>query len=299
MIITDFLFQPFQYEFFTRAIIVSILIGGTCGLLGVYIVLRGMSYIGHGMSHAVFGGAVISNIVGINFYIGAAIWGVLSGLLITEINKRYKIKADAAIGVVTTAGFAIGVFLMNTGQTPLRNFEALLFGNILAVTDLDFIFILIVSIITITFIFFFQKRLLFTIFDSETAKVYGVKTYRVDLLFSIILAIVVIAAMNSIGVTLLAAAIIAPAISARLITNNFFKILVLSSVIGITNAYLGMYSSFYIDSPSGATIVLFGAAIFIIAIIYSHIKKSYHMHFHGDKKHSHPHSHAEEHRHEH
>lgn len=299
MIITDFLFQPFQYEFFTRAIIVSILIGGTCGLLGVYIVLRGMSYIGHGMSHAIFGGAVISNIVGINFYIGAAIWGVLSGLLITEINKRYKIKADAAIGVVTTAGFAIGVFLMNTGQTPLRNFEALLFGNILAVTDLDFIFILIVSIITITFIFFFQKRLLFTIFDSETAKVYGVKTYRVDLLFSIILAIVVIAAMNSIGVTLLAAAIIAPAISARLITNNFFKILVLSSVIGITNAYLGMYSSFYIDSPSGATIVLFGAAIFIIAIIYSHIKKSYHMHFHGDKKHSHPHSHAEEHRHEH
>ena len=299
MIITDFLFQPFQYEFFTRAIIVSILIGGTCGLLGVYIVLRGMSYIGHGMSHAIFGGAVISNIVGINFYIGAAIWGVLSGLLITEINKRYKIKADTAIGVVTTAGFAIGVFLMNTGQTPLRNFEALLFGNILAVTDLDFIFILIVSIITITFIFFFQKRLLFTIFDSETAKVYGVKTYRVDLLFSIILAIVVIAAMNSIGVTLLAAAIIAPAISARLITNNFFKILVLSSVIGITNAYLGMYSSFYIDSPSGATIVLFGAAIFIIAIIYSHIKKSYHMHFHGDKKHSHPHSHAEEHRHEH
>lgn len=299
MIITDFLFQPFQYEFFTRAIIVSILIGGTCGLLGVYIVLRGMSYIGHGMSHAVFGGAVISNIVGINFYIGAAIWGVLSGLLITEINKRYKIKADAAIGVVTTAGFAIGVFLMNTGQTPLRNFEALLFGNILAVTDVDFIFILIVSIITITFIFFFQKRLLFTIFDSETAKVYGVKTYRVDLLFSIILAIVVIAAMNSIGVTLLAAAIIAPAISARLITNNFFKILVLSSVIGITNAYLGMYSSFYIDSPSGATIVLFGVAFFITAIIYSHIKKSYHMHFHGDKKHSHPHSHAEEHRHEH
>ena len=285
MIITDFLFQPFQYEFFSRAIIVSILIGATCGLLGVYIVLRGMSYIGHGMSHAVFGGAVISNIVGINFYIGAAIWGILSGVLITEINKRYKIKADAAIGVVTTAGFAIGVFLMNTGQTPLRNFEALLFGNILAVTDLDFIFVLIVSIITITFIFFFQKRLLFTIFDSETAKVYGVKTDRVEMLFSIVLAIVVIAAMNSIGVTLLAAAIIAPAISARLITNNFFKILILSSIIGIITAFLGMYSSFYIDSPSGATIVLFGTGSFIITIIYSHFKKLRHMHFHGEKKH--------------
>jgi manganese/iron transport system permease protein/iron/zinc/copper transport system permease protein len=295
----DFIFQPFQYEFFNRAIFVSILVGGTCGLLGVYIVLRGMSYIGHGMSHAVFGGAVSSYIIGLNFYIGAAIWGILSALLITQINKRYKIKADAAIGVVTTAGFAIGIFLMSTGQTPIRNFESLLFGNILSVNDLDFIFIIFISIVTITFIFFFQKRLLFTIFDTDTAKVYGVKTDRIDLFFSIVLAIVVIAAMNSIGVTLLAVAIIAPAISARLITNNFFKMLILSSIIGIITAFLGMYCSFYVDSPSGATIVLFGTASFIIAIIYSHIKKSYHMHFHGDKKHSHPHSHAEEHRHEH
>ena len=225
MISPDFLIQPFQYEFFTRSIIVSILIGGTCGLLGVYIVLRGMSYIGRGMSHAVFGGAVLSNTIGFNFYIGAAIWGVISGILITEINKRYKIKADAAIGVVTTAGFAIGVFLMNASLSPMRNFEALLFGNILAVTDLDFVFILIVSFITVAFIFFFQKRLLFTIFDTETAKVYGIKTDRIDLFFSIILAIVVISAMNSIGVTLLAAAIIAPAISARVITNNFFKLI--------------------------------------------------------------------------
>lgn len=299
MIFTDFLIQPFHYEFFTRAIIVSILIGATCGLLGVYIVLRGMSYIGHGMSHAVFGGAIISNIMGIYFYIGAAIWGILSGVLITEINKRYKIKADAAIGVVTTAGFAIGVFLMNTSQTPLRNIESLLFGNILAVTDLDFIFILIVFIITITYIFFFQKRLLFTIFDSETAKVYGVKTDRVEMLFSIVLAIVVISAMNSIGVTLLAAAIIAPAISARLITNNFSKILILSTIIGIINAFLGMYSSFYIDSPSGATIVLFGTTSFILTIIYSQLKKLRHIHFHGEQKHSHLHTHSEEHRHEH
>jgi manganese/iron transport system permease protein/iron/zinc/copper transport system permease protein len=295
----DVILQPFQYEFFNQAIFISILVGGTCGLLGVYIVLRGMSYIGHGMSHAVFGGAVSSYIIGLNFYLGAAIWGILSALLITQINKRYKIKADATIGVVTTAGFALGIFLMSISQLPIRNFESLLFGNILAVNDLDFIFITFVTIVTIIFIFFYQKRLLFTIFDTDTAKVYGVKTDRVDLLFSIVLAIVVIAAMNSIGVTLLAVAIIAPAISARLITNHFFKMLILSSIIGIITAFLGMYSSFYVDSPSGATIVLFGTASFVIAIIYSHIKKSYHMHLHGDKKHSHPHSHTEEHRHEH
>jgi len=295
----DFLLQPFEYEFFTRGIIVSILLGSICGLLGVYVVLRGMSYIGHGLSHAVFGGAVSSYLVGLNFYIGASIWGFLSAIAVTEINKRYKIKADAVIGIVTTAGFATGVMLINTGHSPIKNFEAMLFGNILAVTDFDFMVISIVTIITILFIFFFQKRLLFTIFDRETAKVYGINTDRVDILFSLVLASVVISAMNSIGVTLLAVAIIAPAASARLLTNNFFKMLLLSSIIGISTAFLGMYASFYIDSPSGATIVLFGACGFGISILYVYLKRLRHRHFHGDKKHSHLHVHKDHHRHEH
>ncbi|HJS63573.1 MAG TPA: metal ABC transporter permease [Nitrososphaeraceae archaeon] len=295
----DFLLQPFEYEFFTRGIIVSILLGSICGLLGVYVVLRGMSYIGHGLSHAVFGGAVSSYLVGLNFYIGASIWGFLSAIAITEINKRYKIKADAVIGIVTTAGFATGVMLINTGHSPIKNFEAMLFGNILSVTDFDFMVISIVTIITILFVFFFQKMLLFTIFDRETAKVYGINTDRVDILFSLVLASVVISAMNSIGVTLLAVAIIAPAASARLLTNNFFKMLLLSSIIGIITAFLGMYASFYIDSPSGATIVLFGACGFGISILYVYLKRLRHRHFHGDKKHSHVHVHKDDHRHEH
>jgi ABC-type Mn2+/Zn2+ transport system permease subunit len=171
----DFLF-PFQYEFFARGIIVSVLVGGICGLLGVYIVLRGLSYIGHGMSHAVFGGAVTSYVASINFYVGAMIWGFASALLINQISKRNKIKADAAIGVMTTAGFAVGVLLISLKRTYIRNFEALLFGNILGITNQDLLVIVIVTGITAAFIFFFQKRLLFTVFDRETAQVYGVRT---------------------------------------------------------------------------------------------------------------------------
>src|ERR671919_1707336 len=272
------LLLPFQYEFFLRAIIVSILVGGVCGLMGVYIVLRGMSYIGHGMSHAVFGGAVVSYIAGFNFYIGAVIWGFVSAFLINEITRRDKIKADAAIGVVTTAGFAIGIFLISTTRSYTRNFEALLFGNILGITDQDLLVISLVTAITTAFVFFFQKRLLFTIFDKETAKVYGIKTDKVELLFTLILTTVVIASMNSIGVTLLAAAIVAPAISARMLTNNFLKMVVASTIIGILTAFLGMYSSYFLDSASGATIVLFGTAAFGISSLYAYIRRLYQTH---------------------
>jgi ABC-type Mn2+/Zn2+ transport system permease subunit len=295
----NILLQPFQYEFFRSAIIVSILVGGVCGLLGVYIVLRGMSYIGHGMSHAVFGGAVVGYIAGFSFYIGAAIWGFVSAFLINEITRRNKIKADAAIGVVTTAGFAIGVFLISTTRSYTRNFEALLFGNILGITAQDLLVIVFVTIITAVFIFFFQKRLLFTLFDKETARVYGVRTDMVELLFSLVLATVVIASMNSIGVTLLAAAIVAPAISARMITNNFTKMVISSTIMGILTAFLGMYSSYFFDSASGSTIVLYGAACFGICSLYAYLRKIYQTHSHDMLTHSHPHIHVNEHKHEH
>lgn len=295
----DSIIQPFQYEFFTRGIIVAIMVGGVCGLIGVYIVLRGMSYIGHGMSHAVFGGAVASYILNFNMYIGAALWGFVSAAIINEINRRNEIKADAAIGVVTTAGFAIGILLISTTRSFTRDFESLLFGNILGITDQDLLVISLVSILTILFVFFYHKKLIFILFDKETSKVYGVKGDLVELIFSLVLATVVIASMNAIGVTLLAAAIVAPAISARMLTNNFLKMVTISTTIGIATSFLGMYASFYFDSASGATIVLCGAAAFGISSFYAFMRRIYHTHSHGDQKHAHPHIHEQEHQHPH
>lgn len=277
----------------------AIMVGGICGTLGVYIILRGMSYIGHGMSHAVFGGAVVSYIININLYIGAALWGFLSAFIINEISRRNKIKADAAIGVVTTAGFAVGVLLISTTRSFTRNFEAMLFGNILGITDQDMMMILGASAVTVLFVLLAHKRLMFTLFDKETAKTYGVNVELVELMFSLVLATVVIASMSAIGVTLLAATIVAPAISARMLTNNFQKMIIVSAAIGSVTAFAGMYASFYLDSASGATIVLFGAAAFGISALYAFFKRKYHMHSHAGLVHAHPHTHTAEHRHEH
>ncbi len=265
----EFLLHPFQYEFFRRGLLAALLAGGLCGLIGVYIVLRRMSYIGHGLSHAVFGGAVISYVLSLNFYVGAALWGFLAALVINEVTRRRKIGADAAIGVVTTASFAMGVALISRARKFTRNFEAALFGNILGVTSTDLVVILIVTLFAAMGIFFFYKQLLFSTFDEEVARVYGVPTRRVNTLFSLILAAAIIASMQVMGVTLIAAAIVTPAITARLLTDSFSKLVGLSILLGSLTAVVGMYLSYYLDIASGASIVLFASLVFSGVLGYS------------------------------
>src|SRR5262245_14432647 len=133
----DTLLEPFRYEFFRNALMVASLAGALCGLVGVYVVLRGMSYIGHGLSHAIFGGAVAAYVLSVNFYLGAGAWGLLAALLINKVARRRTVGADAAIGVVTTASFAVGLALISRFGGFTRNFEAALFGNVLGVTLTD------------------------------------------------------------------------------------------------------------------------------------------------------------------
>jgi ABC-type Mn2+/Zn2+ transport system permease subunit len=290
---------PFQYEFFIKGIIVSVLLGGICGLAGVYIILRGLSYVGHGLSHAAFGGAIVGNIVGLNYYVGAIIWSYLASFVIYEISKRNKIKPDAAIGLVTTAIFAFGVLLVSMTNRYTRNFESLLFGNILAITEQDLYIIVSVTILSGAFFFLLHKRLVFSFFDNESAKISGIKTSYIELLFSFVLATIIIVSMSSIGVTLLASVIVGPAISARMLSNNFSNVVFLSIIIGSVASFSGMYASFFLDSSSGPTIVMFVTLGFGITALYAVFKKIYHSHSHGGLSHSHPHLHTDEHRHEH
>ncbi|PON16839.1 hypothetical protein C2W62_16325 [Candidatus Entotheonella serta] len=143
----ELLLEPLQYRFFQHALWVALLTGSLCGLLGVYIVLRQMSYIGHGLAHAVFGGAITSFLLNFNFYIGAGIWGILAVILIDKLAAKREINANAAIGIITTASFAVGVALMSRMRRFMQDFEATLFGNVLGVSMSDLIVISIVSVV--------------------------------------------------------------------------------------------------------------------------------------------------------
>jgi manganese/iron transport system permease protein len=254
--------EPFSYEFFRQGLAASVLVGALCGMLGVYIVLRRMSYIGHGLSHSVFGGAVIAYVASINFYVGAGLWGFFSALLINATARSRKIGADAAIGIVTTASFAVGVALISKTRSFTRNFEAALFGNILGVTPGDLIVILTVTLAVGAFIVLFYKRLLFMTFDPEVAPIYGVNVRWVDTLFALAMAATIVASINVVGVTLIAATLVIPSTTARLITDSFARMIVLSTLIGAASGILGMYVSYWLDVSSGATIVLLEAGLF-------------------------------------
>ena len=265
--------EPFQYDFFVRGLISATLVGGLCGLIGVYIVLRRMSYIGHGLSHAVFGGAVVSYVLSFSFLAGAIIWGFLSALLITLATRKRQIGADAAIGIITTASFALGIALISRYKTFTRDFEAALFGDIVGVSQGDLLAIVVVTAATLVIVFVGYKLFLFATFDQDVASYYGVPTAWVDTMFSLVLAATIVVSMQVLGVTLIAAAIVIPPVVSRLLTNSFRSMILLSTGIGAACGLAGIYISWFIDVSSGASIVLLSALLFVVVLTVTSLKE--------------------------
>jgi len=269
----DTLLEPFRYEFFRNGIAVATLAGALCGLVGVFVVLRGMSYVGHGLSHAIFGTAAAFFVLGLSFYAGGAIGGLVAAVLILLIARRRSIGADAAIGVITSAAFAVGIIVVSRhGFT--RNIEAALFGNVLGVTPGDVVAVAVVTLATALAVFLRYRQLLFTTFDPEVAEVSGVSTAANDLLLAIMLTALITVCMNVLGVTLIAAALVIPPVIGRLLTDSFQKMLWISVITGTVCGFVGVYLSYYLDWPSGPSVVLTATIVFAIAYGVSAVKRS-------------------------
>ena len=269
----EFLLEPFAYDFFMRGLLAAVMVGALCGAVGVYVVLRGMSYVGHGLSHAAIGGAIIGITFNLDFYAGALTMGLLAALAINQITKNSHIKLDAAIGIVTTAIFALGVAIVSKLRNFKQNFEAALFGNILGITDQDLMMIAGVTVITMITMFFCYRTLLFSTFDHEAARIFGVKTNTVEFLFSLLLTLSVIVSLNVVGVTMVAATLIAPAITARMLTDSFSRMIVLAILFGSVTGIVGMYLSYIFNVASGTTIVLFSTLIFSLSLMAHSLRR--------------------------
>jgi manganese/iron transport system permease protein/iron/zinc/copper transport system permease protein len=258
----EMLLEPFQYEFFRNGVMVAVLTGALCGLIGTFVVLRGMSYIGHGLSHAIFGGAAASAVIGLNFFVGAGIWGLASALAIGRVSERRIIGSDAAIGVITTASFAFGLALFGLFGQAQKSTDALLFGSILGVETVDLWVTSAVGVVAVVLIMARYRALLFTTFDPDVAAVSGVKTGRIDALLMLVLAMSILVTMQVLGVILIAAMLVIPPTITRLLTNSFSRMLWGSAVVGAGCGLVGMTASYHLDISSGASVVLVGAILF-------------------------------------
>lgn len=271
------LLEPLSFAFFQKGLIVATLSGALLGFIGVYIVLRGMSYIGHGLSHAIFGGYAAMQLFAAQFYVlGAGLWGIASAIAITSVARRSRLGADAAIGVVTTASFALGVALFSKFGSSGPSFDNALFGSILGITNAQILWLLAVMALAGLVVFFRYRELLFTTFDPDVARASGVNVGRTEGLLMIVLSLSILVTLTVIGVTLVAAMLVIPAVVARMLTDSFGRMLAISTIVGSACGLAGMYLSYYAGVPSGTMIVLVGAAVFLVVLSITTLRQHRH-----------------------
>ena len=246
------LLAPYDFAFFQRGMIAATLAGALCGILGVFVVLRGMSYIGHGLSHAVFGGAAASAVMSINFFVGAGVWGIVSGVLIGRIARKKILGADAAIGIVTTASFAGGIALLNRYGQARKSIEAVLFGSVLGVSWVDIAAITAVTLLVLGVVLVAYRSLLYATFDPQVAVVSGERVAFIEVMLMVMLSVTILVTMRVIGTLLISALLVIPAATARMITNSFGRMLLLSPVLGATSCLVGMNLSYHLDTKVNA-----------------------------------------------
>ena len=262
--ISEFIDGLLNFHFLQNALITALVIGIVGGAVGCFIILRGMSLMGDAISHAVLPGVAISFILGINFFIGAIVFGLLASTIITYIKSNSIIKSDTAIGITFSSFLALGIILIGIANSSTDLFH-ILFGNILAVQDLDMWITIAVALLVLTTITIFFRPLLLTTFDPTLAKSIGVKVTFYHYLLMVILTLVAVTAMQSVGTILIVALLITPAATAYLYANSLKTMIFLSSGFGALASVLGLFIGYSFNIAAGSSIVLTSALLFLIS----------------------------------
>lgn len=267
-VFTNFLAALGEYNFLQSALITAILVGIMSGIIGSFIILRGMSLMGDAISHAVLPGVAVAYMLGFNILFGASLFGILAALLIGFVASHSKIKTDTSIGVVFSAFYALGFILISMAQSA-TNLHHILFGNLLAVSDTDIMTTTVVLGIVILFVTFFYKELLITSFDETYAKTYGLNTELLHYSLMLVLTLVTVSALQTVGIILVVAMLITPAATAFLWTDKLSVMLVLSAIFGVVASITGLFFSYTFNWASGPAIVLVAALVFLFSFIFA------------------------------
>jgi manganese/iron transport system permease protein len=264
----DLVLEPLGTTIFIRALVASALVGIVCAVVGTYVVLRGIAFIGDAIAHAGFPGVVAAYMIGIPFYLGAAVAAVSTALAIGWVTKRAGIRQDTAIGVLFAGTFALGVFLFSTIDGYVADLFSFLLGNVLAIGSEDLVALLVLGGGVVLVVALLWKELLYATFDPLGAAASGIPVDRLEYLFLALVALTIVVSLQAVGIILVVAMLITPAATAQLVTVRFTRLMLVAALVGIGSSIAGLYLSYWLDVASGATIVLVQTGTFLVVLAF-------------------------------
>jgi len=262
----SWLTEPFQYAFMQRALFEIVIIGVLCGLVGCFVVLRGLAFIGDALAHAVFPGVVLSYLADRSILIGAFAFGTLTALGIGILSRSRRVSEDSAIGVIFAAFFALGVVILSREGGFRQDLGSLLFGNILGVSQQDVWVTLIVAVIVSGILIALLKEFTLVAFDSTMARAAGYPVFALDILLLLLVSATIVVSLQTVGNILILALIVTPPAAARLLTDRLGRMMLASVAIAVGSGFVGLLISYHAATAAGATIVLTATAAFLVCL---------------------------------
>ena len=264
--------NPFEYSFMIRALVISVCVGVMCPLLGVYVVNRGLGFMGDAMAHSVLPGMVLAFILGVSPFLGAIPTGIAVALAIGYLGKNFRVSEDTSIGILFAALFSIGLVMISLSKGLSVRVEDILLGQILGVSNTDVVITFSLAVLVLIIIAALHRQLVFTSFDPVGATVIGLPTRVLDYLLLGSLSVVIVVSLQAVGIVLVVAMLITPAAAGALIARRFTRVMASSVVIGVFSAVSGLYLAYHLDIPSGPSMTLVATGIFVLAVIYNQIR---------------------------
>jgi manganese/iron transport system permease protein len=260
------LLDPLRFDFFVRALVASTLVGLVCAIVGTYVVLRGIAFIGDAIAHAGFPGVVAAYILNGPYLVGAGVAAVATALAIGAVSRRARIRQDTAIGVLFAGTFALGVFLFSSLRGYVADLFSFLFGNVLAIGPGDLLNLVVLAALVLGTVVLLWKELLYATFDPLGAAASGIPVGRLEYVFLALVALAIVVSLQAVGIILVVAMLVTPPAAAQLLTVRFTRLMLVAAGIGVGSAVAGLYLSYWLDVASGATIVLVETALFLLVL---------------------------------
>lgn len=261
--------DPLTYSFFVRALVAAVMVGIVCSVLGTFIILRGMAFLGDALAHTILPGVVVAFLLGWPLTIGALAMGIITALAIGAVTQRGLLKEDTAIGVIFAGLFALGVALLSASNNYTVDLAHFLFGNLLGVSTADLYITAGLSSIVLFMIFLLYKEFVVISFDPVLATALRLPTVFLNYLLLMLIAITIVVALQVVGIALMLAMLVTPAAAASLLTHRLIPMMIIAAVLGGLSGIIGLYASFYLNIASGPAVVLVATFMFLLAFLFA------------------------------